>query len=117
MNMIDLDQALGVHPQMVQFRLDRASVLSSNIANVDTPNYKAVDVSFDAIMSGIGTGKTWQIDSQMLYRIPVQRTRDGNTVELEAEQARFAKNVMDYHQSLAFLQSKINGLKTAIKGQ
>ncbi|GAL19883.1 flagellar basal-body rod protein FlgB [Vibrio maritimus] len=105
--MIDLDQALGVHPQMVQFRLDRASVLSSNIANVDTPNYKSVDVSFNAVLTGIGTSKTWQVDSQMLYRIPVQRTRDGNTVELEAEQARFAKNVMDYHQSLAFCSQRL----------
>ena len=115
--MIHLDKALGVHPEVVQFRLDRAAVLSSNIANVDTPNYKAMDLTFNAVLSGIGSTKAWAMDSSMQYRIPVQRTRDGNTVELETEQARFAKNVMDYHQSLAFLQSKINGLKSVIKGQ
>ncbi len=115
--MIHLDDTLGVHPKMVQFRLDRAAVLSSNIANVDTPNYKAMDLRFEAVLSGIGHSKDWYIGTAAQYRIPVQRTRDGNTVELENEQARFAKNVMDYHQSLAFLQSKINGIKSAIKGQ
>ncbi|NOH36388.1 flagellar basal body protein [Vibrio chagasii] len=87
--MIHLDDALGVHPKMVQFRLDRAAVLSSNIANVDTPNYKAMDLKFEAVLSGIGHSKDWYIGTAAQYRIPVQRTRDGNTVELENEQARF----------------------------
>ncbi|MBC7001596.1 flagellar basal body rod protein FlgB [Photobacterium sp. BZF1] len=115
--MINLDNALGVHPEMLSYRLERTAVLSSNIANVDTPNYKSMDIQFDAVMGGLGNGSDWQISTSLKYRIPMQRSRDGNTVELETEQARFAQNVMDYHQSLAFLQSKLNGLKTAIKGQ
>ena len=59
--MIHLDDALGVHPKMVQFRLDRAAVLSSNIANVDTPNYKAMDLRFEAVLSGIGHSKDWPV--------------------------------------------------------
>ncbi|GAL13358.1 flagellar basal-body rod protein FlgB [Vibrio astriarenae] len=46
--MIHLDQVLGIHPQMVKYRIERAAVLSSNIANVDTPNFKAQDLQFDA---------------------------------------------------------------------
>ncbi|MGR5167205.1 flagellar basal body protein [Vibrio astriarenae] len=115
--MIHLDQVLGIHPQMVKYRIERAAVLSSNIANVDTPNFKAQDLQFDAVMRGVGTAKSHDISQTLQYRIPTQRSRDGNTVELEAEQARFAQNVMDYHQSLAFLQSKVSGIQKAIKGQ
>lgn len=115
--MISLDDALGIHPTMLQFRTERTSVLASNIANVDTPNYKAKDVTFNAVMSEIGGVSSTRIQTDTMYRIPVQRSRDGNTVELQSEQARFAQNSMEYHQSLQFLKSKVSGLKRAIEGQ
>ncbi len=115
--MINLDEALGVHPMMLQYRTERTSVLASNIANADTPNYKARDVTFSAVMSHVGSVSGSSIQTDTLYRIPVQRSRDGNTVELQSEQARFAQNSMEYHQSLQFLKSKVSGLKRAIEGQ
>ncbi len=115
--MIDLDSALGVHPMMLQYRTERTQVLASNIANADTPNYKAKDISFEAVMSGVGMQSQTTIQTQEMYRIPVQRSRDGNTVELQAEQAKFAQNSMEYYQSLQFLKSKVSGIKSALTGQ
>ncbi|MFV0575302.1 MAG: flagellar basal body protein [Vibrio sp.] len=115
--MINLDAALGVHPMMLQYRTERTTVLASNIANVDTPNYKAKDVTFNAIMNDISGADRISLQKETLYRIPMQRSRDGNTVELQAEQAKFAQNSMEFHQSLQFLKSKVSGLKKAIEGQ
>lgn len=104
--MVNLDDALGIHPEMLNYRMQRTSVLASNIANIDTPNYKAQDLSFDVVMSGIGNNQTLSISDQVMYRIPTQKTRDGNTVELQSEQTRFAQNAMEYQQSLQFLKQK-----------
>lgn len=114
--MINLDNALGVHPMMLQYRTERTQVLASNIANADTPNYKAQDLSFNAVMSNV-SGQGYQVQTESMYRIPVQKSRDGNTVELQAEQAKFAQNSMEYYQSLQFLKSKVSGIKSAITGQ
>ncbi|UJF18017.1 flagellar basal body protein [Vibrio sp. SS-MA-C1-2] len=115
--MINLDDALGIHPQMLQYRTSRTAILTSNIANVDTPNYKAKDLQFSSVLQGVGAERSYQIETNQLFRIPIQRSRDGNTVELESEQARFAQNAMEYQQSLQFLRSKISGLNKAIEGQ
>ncbi len=115
--MINLDNALGVHPMMLQYRTERTQVLASNIANADTPNYKAMDISFNSVMSDVSGQKNYQIQTESLYRVPMQKSRDGNTVELQSEQAKFAQNSMEYYQSLQFLKSKVSGLKTAINGQ
>ncbi len=110
------DDVLGIHPQMLQFRAQRAAVLASNIANVDTPNYKARDVTFEQVYLSVNDG-AGRIDTQDKYRVPMQRSRDGNTVELHSEQARFAENSQRYEQSMQFLKSKVRGLKSAIEGK
>lgn len=114
--MINLTDALGVMPAMIKLRAERAEVIASNIANVDTPNYKAKDIQFSSVLSANG-GQAATIDAQTMYRVPTQRTRDGNTVELQHEQANFAKNSMEYQQSLQFLKSKISGIQKAIDGK
>lgn len=43
---ISFDKALGIHEQALSFRAQRAEVLANNIANADTPNYKARDLDF-----------------------------------------------------------------------
>ena len=53
----------------------------------------------------------------MLYRQPVQASRDGNTVEMNVEQMEFSENVMRYQTTLTFLNNKIGGLMSAIKGE
>ena len=55
--------------------------------------------------------------SELVYRDPVSASRDGNTVELNVEQMEFSENVIRYQTSLTFLNNKINGLMTAIRGE
>ncbi len=123
--------AISQHEQALKFRALRNQVLSSNIANADTPNYKARDVSFADAMSSVSHDSlsmtktsdlhknAWGQTSdgtRTLYRVPNQPTLDGNTVEVDVEQAEFAENALQYRASLAFLDGKIRGLRYALKG-
>ncbi|MDA9556684.1 flagellar basal body rod protein FlgB [Vibrio sp.] len=114
---MNLDSALGIHPDMLNFRAQRAQVLANNIANVDTPNFKSQDLVFDAVFRQNNLSQSTSIHPETKYRIPYQRTIDGNTVELSVEQAQFAKNQIDYQTSLTFLKLKIRGLRGAIEGK
>lgn len=114
---ISFDRALGVHPQALQLRLTRAELLSTNLANVDTPNFKAKDIDFAAQMQRANQAFVFGSPLQVKYRLPYQPSADGNTVELNVEQAAFAQNTMDYQTSLTFLKMKFSGLKAAIEGK
>ncbi|AHI28006.1 flagellar basal body rod protein FlgB [Marinobacter similis] len=130
---ISFDNALGVHAQALEARVKRAEVLANNLANADTPGYKARDVDFQAMMqkaqqsvSGFEMAKTddghmdTSTDSasgDLLYRTPHQPSLDGNTVDAQQEQTRFMRNAMDYQASFQFLSSKFSGLTKAIKGE
>ncbi len=124
-------QSLGIHEQALKLRALRNQVLSSNIANADTPNYKARDLEFADALKGAQSGlleltttselhrKAWstqRVGGRVMYRIPMQPTLDGNTVEADVEQAAFAENALQYRASLAFLDGKIRSLRFAIKG-
>lgn len=121
------------HEQFLAMRAMRNEVLSSNIANADTPNYKARDYDFADALKKVGsdlgrinlkqtnaghTGATNQssIGSELMYRIPTQPTLDGNTVETDVEQAAFAENALQYRVALRFLDGHFRGLRYAIKG-
>ncbi|EKO3389836.1 flagellar basal body rod protein FlgB [Vibrio fluvialis] len=118
---ISFETALGVHPEALNFRVQRTKVLASNLANVDTPGYLAKDLTFKTVMStagnrGVNPGiPEWQVVSQ--YSIPYQNSKNGNTVELGVEQAKFTQNNMDFQTSLTFLNMKFNGLAKAIEGR
>ena len=130
---INFDSALGVHEQALYTRARRAEVLGSNIANVDTPGYKARDIDFKEALGSVRQSQavslattqrghisthsaSQQIDSDLKYRNPYQPSQDGNTVELHVEQAQFADNAIRYQSTLTFLGSKFSGLKNAITG-
>jgi flagellar basal-body rod protein FlgB len=128
---ISFDKAFGIHDQAVQLRARRAEVLAANMANADTPGYKARDFDFKAILKNemhqpvrlaathaghIRTDQGLVASTQMGYRIPQQPSLDGNTVELEREQSAFSENAMRYQASLRFLDGKVKGLMRAIKG-
>ena len=121
----------GQHELALRLRAQRNEVLSSNIANADTPNYKARDLDFQAALQmargeSLSLRRTsdlhmssWQSDGRsgdVKYRIPMQPTLDGNTVETDVEQAAFAENAVQYRASLAFLNGTIRTLKFAIRG-
>jgi flagellar basal-body rod protein FlgB len=124
-------KALDQHTQALRFRALRNQVLSSNIANADTPNYKARDFSFRDALSSARTGAptlqqtselhlqrwgTSKTEHPLMYRLPMQSTLDGNTVETDVEQAAFAENALMYRASLAFLDGQIRSLKYALRG-
>ncbi|WP_252178594.1 flagellar basal body rod protein FlgB [Endozoicomonas sp. 4G] len=124
---ISFESALGVHPQALAFRGTRAEVIAGNLANVDTPGFKARDVEFQAILKHQLSGATTTDDrhlemplageeGSMMYRIPYQESADGNSVELGVEQASFSQNAMDFQTSLIFLRKKLGSLENAIKG-
>jgi flagellar basal-body rod protein FlgB len=115
----------------LDLRAYRAEVLSSNIANADTPNYKAVDFDFSkALQAGIDGQQKLQLarsDTRHLnavgsggqgidlqYRHAVQPSLDGNTVDMDVERGNFADNALKYESTLTFLNKQIGTLNTAI---
>lgn len=118
---ISFEQALGVHPQALDFRAQRTKVLANNLANVDTPGYLAKDLSFKMVMDTQSAAATQaqvaQFDISAAYAVPYQNSQNGNTVELAVEQAKFAQNNMDFQTSLTFMKMKFSGLAQAIEGR
>ncbi|MCX7088596.1 MAG: flagellar basal body rod protein FlgB [Methylococcales bacterium] len=128
---INFDTALGIHPQALALREKRGEQLAANLANADTPGYKARDLDFQSILkqsmpSNVLLDKTQPahfsptesvLGASLQYRIPNQASLDGNTVESHVEQAKYAENNVQYQASLRFINGRFNDLKTAIKGQ
>jgi len=128
-----LDGALGVHGQALAVRSRRLELIAQNIANADTPNYKARDLDFRTVLAEAGTQETSMAATRqghyqdgevpeaapawLAYRHPVQPSIDGNTVELDAEVARYSENALRYQASLTFTSQRIRGLFSAIQGQ
>lgn len=116
---LNLKEALGVHPAALQLRAERAQVLASNLANESTPGFQARDIDFGAsLQRALGDTPLLEQASEdhLLYRLPLAASRDGNTVELGVEQAKFAQNAVDLQTSLSFLNMKLKGLSAAISG-
>ncbi len=130
---ISFESALGIHESALRVRGQRAGVLANNLANIDTPNYKARDLDFKQILNQkvtesnqfnmqatnerhISLGGDFGEDSSLLYRTPQQPSIDGNTVEDQIEHAEYMKNTLAFQASFQFLNSKFQGLKSAIRG-
>jgi flagellar basal-body rod protein FlgB len=125
-----LNQALGVHEQALQVKSRRLEVLAQNIANADTPHYKARDIDFKAVMSQAQQPETSMtatssghfdmgqgIDADgMRFRTPFNTSFDGNTVEMSVEQAQYGKAAADYQATLNFLESRVSGIRKALRG-
>lgn len=130
-----IDQFMGFHEAALSIRGQRQQMLASNIANADTPNYKARDIDFSAAMShalnrssGIATevNKTsvlhlnppGSVDgSAPLYRSSIQGNVDGNTVDMDVERNQFTDNAIRYEASLTILNMQIRNILSAIQGQ
>ena len=112
MSAIDL---FGVHGTALGLRAQRMAMLASNIANASTPNYKAREMDFgDALRRAEGDA---DISAATRYRVPLQPSLDGNTVELSTEQTAFAENAIAYRTTLSFLNGRIATLSRALKGE
>lgn len=127
-----LDRYFGVHGDALGLRSERMQILASNIANAATPGFKARDLNFQAVLAGrnetasasslrlTSSGHLSGADARapaLLYRQPLQPSLDGNTVELATEQVQFAETAIRYRSTLSFLNSRIGGLMSAMKGE
>ena len=127
---ISFDNALGIHPLALKLREQRTELLAANMANADTPNYKARDVDFESVLKGVQSPTVKLVVTQEnhlaphpnplgvepKYRVPSQPSLDGNTVEAEQEQVRFAENALRYQFSLRRVGDEFADLKTALTG-
>jgi flagellar basal-body rod protein FlgB len=125
-----MDSILGVHEAALLYRARRMEVLAGNLANADTPNFKARDLDFAAVLDDrLAAARTLtttdarhlRVDApvahdELKYRIPHQPSLDGNTVEADLELARYAENAVSYQASLLFASGKIATLRTALTG-
>ena len=109
----------GIHGDALALRSQRLTLLASNIANAATPGYKARDIDFSKALESARSGAS--IDAAaggaVQYRVPLQASLDGNTVELGTEQTLFAENAVQYRTTLSFLEGRIGTLMQAIKGE
>ena len=130
-----IDTALGIHPRALSIGARRLETLAANMANADTPHYKARDVDFRNALSDALTDSAARsggplrttdarhipADSgaaaELLYRVPNQPSLDGNTVDTQMEQAAFSEAAVRYQASLDFLAGRIDGLRKALRGE
>src|SRR5262245_50433359 len=132
---VNLDTYLGVHASALKLRSQRTEVLAANLANADTPGYRARDIDFKSALAAAngsqpgvhlattsaghiaGTNANGTASGELKYRVPLAPSLDGNTVDSQLEQAAFAENTVRYQATLSFLSSKFRTLMTAITGQ
>ena len=144
-----IDKFLATHADALQLRSKRTQVLASNIANADTPGYKARDLAFAEVLHDVkgagsapaASGNRLQLsksassdvlyttnsrhistahgtaNAPMMYRQPEHASLDGNTVDKDLEQARFAENTVRYQASLEFINSRISGLIRTLRSE
>ena len=93
---------------------NRLSTVADNIANASTPGYQARDLDFRVALASVLNGDA---SPRPQFRIPVQSSRDGNTVELDFEQTAFADNAVRFRAALSHLQSSVETLTRALKGE
>lgn len=128
-----LDAALNFHETALRVRGQRQELLAANIANADTPGYKARDINFantfkQALAGSAGglqadtttpghLSATASHQNGVLYRAMIQGSVDGNTVDMDVERAQFADNALRYEASVNMISGQIKKLLSAIQGQ
>jgi flagellar basal-body rod protein FlgB len=132
-----LDDYMRFNETALSLRSTRQSVLASNIANADTPNYKARDIDFSSALQSamdVNKGGPLKTTAQKHYPMPpqgagtladgtplqyrgvVQGAVDGNTVDMDVERNQFADNALRYEAGVNFINSQIKGLLSVIQG-
>lgn len=129
---IGLESVFSLHDQVLQVQSRRMELIASNLANTDTPNYKARDIDFRKALSQVGNsvgGDMVSTDRDHIaktgtggsagaeFRIPLQPAMDGNTVDSNIEKTALAEASMRYESTLTFLSRKIEGLRSAMRSR
>lgn len=130
-----LDDLMRFHQTALSLRSARQELLASNIANADTPNYKARDINFASALQNALAGTSTQLPlvqtspqhlegnaggsilgAPVMYRKPIQPSADGNTVDMDVERAQFTDNALRYEASVRFVSEQMKSLLSAIQG-
>lgn len=130
-----LDEALRFHQAALSLRAARQELISSNIANADTPNYKARDIDFASALQNAMAGSAAKLPmavsspqhlegnagsavlgAQVMYRRPDQPSADGNTVNMDVERAQSADNALRYEASVKFVSDELKDMLAALQG-
>ena len=123
------ENPFGIHERAVAVRNQRLELLAANIANADTPHFKARDLDFQKILTATQPSEMAATNSKhfatgelenpggIVYRIPYNTAVDGNTVEINVEQAKYGQAAAEYQATLQFLESRIGGIRKALKGE
>lgn len=132
---ISIEKQFGVHQHALELRSQRANILANNLANADTPGYKARDLDFQAMLKA-RMGETTEMtdlktsDSKHIqtlvhgealagvkFRNPNQPAIDGNTVDAQIEKTEFVQNTLEFQTAFQFLNGKVKSLLSAIRGE
>lgn len=130
-----IDGMLQFHQAALGLRAARQELLASNIANADTPNYKARDIDFAGALRGALSGSAAKLPlaatvprhlggasgesvlgAPVRYRNAVQPSADGNTVDMDIERAQFADNALRYEAGVRFVSEEIKSVLIAVQG-
>ncbi len=128
-----IGDTLGISAQLLPLREQRLNLIASNLANADTPGYKARDMDFQTALKAANQGPKanmlrthvrhlqlpshTQMSPGVIEREVSQPSLDGNTVNSEVEHAAYARATLEYRASLTFIEARVRGLMTAITGQ
>jgi len=130
---LNINTQLDLNARALGIANQRLELLADNVANADTPGYKARDIDFRTAMQSAGSGGDlglkatskgpMQLDgiagpntATPMYRVPDQPSLDGNTVDSQRENAAIAETSVRYQASLTFLSAQIRSLREAING-
>lgn len=129
-----ISNLFGIHAAALGIRETRLDVLASNLANADTPNYKARDIDFAQALAdatsaaamteesaagaktSVGISPPHDPSAAVRYRIPTQPSLDGNTVDGDYEHTAFSRAALEYKATLSFISARAKTLMTAITG-
>ena len=123
-----LENPFGIHEKALAVRNQRMELISANIANADTPSFHAKDMDFQKVLSNVNPSPmaatdvrhfdTGEIENAngIVFRVPYNSAVDGNTVEINVEQAKYGEAAAQYQATLQFLESRISGIRKSLRG-
>lgn len=126
------ESIFGLSEKALELSEKRAVMLSNNIVNSATPNYKARDIDFHGLLQEAAKNNSSQListNSKHLqasnqeglipekFRVPMKDNIDGNTVDEEIERKNFMENSINYQMNLTFIKNATDRIMKAIKGE
>ena len=112
-----LNKALGIHEKALRVRNDRMELLARNVANGDTPHFKARELDFKSVMAEFEPTEPLKNTHEIHFPFADEAIDDdGNTVEMSVEQAKYGKAAADYQATLAFLENRVGSIRKSLRG-